>query len=171
MVTYVEDTATAACVRHPFLGPDAWSSVRIKRPVGDGAKAALVCQFACPIRDRCPFIGVEGNEIIVSRGWYISNGSFITPPEGTLEIHQAAAFLGLRPEYLQELVRALRIQGIKGPAYLIFYQMDDLWKIAEHHGPKHGTAARYEVHLLRGEEPCARCVQARNLEAESAGLL
>lgn len=171
MVTSVKETATAACVRHPFLGPDAWASVRNKRPIGDGAKAALICQFSCPIRDQCPFNGVEGAEIIISNGWYISNGSFITPPEGTLEIHQAAAFLGLRPEYFKGLVRTLRITGIKGPASLIFYYMEDLWKIAEHHGPGHGTAARYEVHILRGEEPCAVCVRARNLEAEGASLL
>lgn len=98
-------SSRTACYENPILGPDAWADVENKRPVRDGAKASLICRFACAVRHECPF-GERGTEIIANGGgWFGADGKFIKPPDDMLEVNQAAAYVGLQLDYFQSLIR------------------------------------------------------------------
>lgn len=169
MMRYREDDSNYACADHETLSPDAWTQVHHKRPIGEGAKAAIVCQFAC--RAKCPF-GDQGNEIIANGGWFTANGTFIKPPDNMLESHQAAAYLGLDTDYLKVVIRNLGIKTVRGPSLTTYIPLSDVLRIAERHGPRHGTLARYNLHVIRGEVPCVYCTGAKSSkEMQSAGVL
>lgn len=154
---------TEACVNHPILSPDAWSEISNGRPTDDGIKAWLVCRFACPVRNRCPFD--EGSEIIAKGGWFDSRGRFIRPPDDRMELRQAVVYLGISEQYLRKLIKLKGIEIVSGPSsvQIAYLRISDVEELALSLGPRHGTLTRYELHLLRGEEPCNICYTAHSL--------
>lgn len=160
------DTKTSsleACVNHPILSPDAWSEISNGRPSEDGIKAWLVCRFACPVRDKCPFD--EGSEIIAKGGWFDSRGRFIRPPDDRMELRQAVVYLGISEQYLRKLIKIHGIETVTGPSsvQIAYLRVADVEELASSLGPRHGTTARFELHLLRGEHPCNLCYMAYSL--------
>lgn len=169
---YREDLQVG-CVNNPVLGMDAWSEVDKYYPAGEGAKASIVCRFACPLSNACPF-GEEGTSIIANGGgWFTNRGVFIKPSDDLMEVHQAAAYIGITPIYFEVLARALGLQRIKSPlsSFVNLVRFEDVEMLAESHGPRHGSGARYDLHLLRGEVPCKKCRAARRVEVKNAGVL
>lgn len=169
---YQEDLQVA-CVNNPVLGMDAWSEVDKYYPAGDGAKASIACRFACPLKNDCPF-GEQGTGIVANGGgWFTHRGVFIKPPNEFMEMNQAAAYIGITTTYLEVLVRALGIQRTKSPlsTFVTYIRFEDVEMLAENHGPRHGSGARYDLHLLRGEVPCKKCRAVRHVEVKDAGVL
>lgn len=149
-----------ACVNHPILTPDAWSEISNGRPSNNGIKAWLVCRFACPVRESCPFD--DGQEIIAKGGWFDSRGRFVKPPDDRMELRQAVVYLGISEQYLRKLIKLHGIKTVSGPSavHISYLRIEDVEDLALSLGPRHGTAARYELHLLRGEQPCNLCYAA-----------
>lgn len=172
-MTQYLDSSEMACHQNPVLGPDAWNHVRNNHPVGDGARAALVCRFACRIRDRCPFGEENGVEAIAGKGWFGTSGRFIKPPDDLLEVTQAAAYIGLQLSYLNVLIKKQGIErrSIKGTGLTTFIRLTDVYRLADTHGPRHGTAERHTLHLLRGEVPCLWCKLTQKAETSHASVL
>lgn len=172
MAQHRDEEILNACFQHPMLGRDAWHQVHARHPINDGAKASLVCQFACTIRDQCPFmVWGEGSETIAGGGWFTARGQFVKPPDGMLEMHQAAAYVGVKFEYFYMIVREAGIKPTRGPSSLYYMHMTDVEFLAANHGPKHGSGPRYDLHLLRGEVPCTQCRVARRMEVQDASVL
>lgn len=161
-----------ACFQNPLLGPDAWTEVEKKRPTGEGIKAALICRFSCQVRDRCPF-GERGTEIIANGGgWFTNGGKFIKPPANMLESNQAAAYIGIPSSYLVRVIRETGIKRFKGPSHLTYLLLEDVERLADTHGPRHGTVLCYNLHLLRGQVPCKECTTAKEgVEVSGARVL
>lgn len=157
MCTNQPTFAREACVNHPLLSADAWSEISNGRPSEDGIKAWLVCRFACPVRDKCPFD--EGQEVIAKGGWFDSRGNFIKPPDDRMELRQAVAYLGISEQYLRKLIKINDIKTVTGPSsvQIAYLRVDDVKELALTLGPRHGTLTRFELHLLRGEQPCNLC--------------
>lgn len=162
-----------ACYQNPLLGPDAWAMVEKRRPVKDGAKASLICRFSCQLRNACPFGEDKGAEIIANGGgWFTTEGKFIKPPEDMLETNQAAAYVGVTHEQFLAILRGWGTPRTRGPGYVTFVPLKEVQRIAETHGPGHGTVLCYNQHLLRGEVPCYRCTAAKEVvEATGARVL
>ena len=169
---YQEDLQIG-CVNNPVLGMDAWSQVDKFYPAGDGAKAAIVCRFACPLKNACPF-GDEGAAVVANGGgWFTYKGVFIKPPDELMEVNQAAAYIGVTVKYLESVVQLLGLRKFRSPlsTLVMLLRFEDVETLAETHGPRHGSGARYDLHLLRGEVPCKQC-RAKRLEvSEDAGVL
>lgn len=148
----------AACVNHPTLDPDAWSMVRNGWPTKEGAKAAAVCRFVCPIRDSCPMVdGPEvRRELIAKGGWFNAAGKFVEGAPGFIEFHISAAFIGKSPSRLTDVIRAqdVKLEMWKGRRFMF---EEDVRQLATTNGPSHGTFRMYMLHLLRRETPCAYC--------------
>lgn len=148
---------SAACYQHPTLGAEAWCQISNGRPVQDGLKASLVCRFACPIRNQCPFD--DGFDIIARGGWFDAKGSYFEPPEELIDLQHAAAYVGIYQEYLRGLIKARELQTVRGPSNLTYLRIEDVKQLAMTHGPRHGSLARRELHLLRGEPLCDTCTR------------
>jgi hypothetical protein len=152
--TWTED---AACLKHPFLGPDAWSEVLYGYPRNEGIQAALVCRFACPVRQQCKDSGYRAKEMIAGGGWFNRHGYFNQDPEGKLELHQAAAYIGVPISRLQSWVSRGKIAPAKRYGGRVWLLLTDVQELAKKHGPSHGTVQAWQLHQLRGEAQCADC--------------
>lgn len=150
----VEVRSDYACVDHPVLTPEAWHQVRGSKVVGEGVYAALVCQFACAARDRCPF--TEGVETVAAGGWFNQFGKFIKMPEGTIELHQAAAYIGLNKSKFAYQLQRNNIRCAGRFHNHGTYATREIKALAERLGPEHGTPERAKLHQVLGQE-CRYC--------------
>lgn len=162
-------TRQAACSLHPTLSPEAWSEISNGKPMNDGVKALLVCKFACPVRNSCPFD--EGEEMIAKGGWFDARRRFFYPPDDRLELRYAAAYIGISYAQLRSIVKIRGIKLVSGPGISKYIMMTDVRRLASTHGPRHGTFMRYELHLLQGEEACDMCMQSVKGSHDNARFL
>lgn len=146
----------AACSRSPFLSPDAWHKVEGGLPVEEGAEAALVCQFTCPVQAQCLAARTKDTNVVVGGGWYDSNGTFHPPLDGELELRQAAAYLGSTLEHFRRRKLESRKDG-----WRIYYDLDRIQRIDGIRRQVHGTLAERKLHYLHGDpRPCNLCARA-----------
>lgn len=147
----------ASCRNHPVLEPDAWHGVRYGYPENEGASAALVCRFVCPVKAQCK-AEIQGPDIIAGGGWYNRFGVFTEPAIDEIEVNQAAAYIGIMPLRLRNLVRRRKMAHRKAGNHM-YLALDDVQKLATEYGPLHGTCDAHRLHIIRGEEPCSDCQQ------------
>jgi hypothetical protein len=152
--TWIED---AACVNHPFLGPDSWSKVQWGYPHDEGTQAVLVCRFVCPVRQQCQD-SFRGNEMIAGGGWFNRHGYYNKDHEQMMELHQAATYIGVPLTRLQNWVARKKLIAAKRYNGRVWLWLTEVQDLAKRYGPPHGTVQAWQLHLLRGEEPCATCV-------------
>jgi len=145
----------AACRNHPVLGPDAWSGVINGRPQGDGARALMVCQRSCPVKQVCRE-QYQGIETIAGGGWFNSKGQFQEPVDELLDVSHAAAYLDLDVERVRRMVgRRLPVTDKRGGR--AWFKFEDIVRISMIYDPPHGSSQRHKLHELRGERVCSTC--------------
>lgn len=149
----------AACRDHPLLEPDSWFQINFGYPHGVGAQAALVCRFACPVAIECRN-HIQGRDIIAGGGWYNRNGVFHQERDGEIELHQAAAYIGMGVARLQDLVSRKRVTPVRRFRNRTFLSLADVRRLSCVYGPVHGTLRALQLHQLRGERPCESCAAA-----------
>lgn len=150
-------TEDAACLKHPFLGPDAWGEVLWGFPHNEGARAALVCRFVCPVRAQCRDSYHE-KEMIAGGGWVNRRGVFHENPEGTMELHQAAVYIGITVVRLQSWLSRGKVQAARRLGGRSWLWLTNVKELAQKYGPPHGTVQAWQLHQLRGEAICPECV-------------
>lgn len=145
-----------ACVDHPQLSPDAWHHLDSSKPVDAGARAALVCRFSCPVRDRCPV--PPSSETICGDGWWDRQGNLMPFMDGLIEANQAAAYLGLTIRAFLYLAQYSGVTYVTKIRHMRFFDLEQIRALAPKNGPQCGSAAKLALHEMRGDPPCTRCV-------------
>lgn len=158
--------AQAACRDHPILAEDAWSEVRKNYPRDEGAKALLVCRLACPVRAECKELFPQGVDAIAGGGWFNRRGDYREPKDDLYTSDMAAAFLGVTVERIQRL-SSKQLPVVVKEKGRAWYHETDVWALAEKLSPPHGTTEALNLHHVRGERPCQRCLT----EGSDASLL
>lgn len=146
-----------ACVDHPTLSPEAWAEVDTGWPKKDGIAAHLTCRFVCRNYYTCPI--TEGASTIAGRGWFTRLGEFREQSGEYIDVVFASVFLGVRKDGLLTIIRDNNYVSkmVGGRRMMLVSDMMDLVKSI---GPRHGTVARYHLHILHGQSPCAWCTAA-----------
>lgn len=148
----------AACRNHPMLDRDAWNMVESGYPVGDGAKAVVVCRKACPVRKECRASFTRGVECVAGGGWFDVKGRFVGADLDAYDSILAGAYLGVDPSKVRSWMhKDLPVKYIfKGRAWFDVNHLDRLVYIRRR-GAAHGTYAAKVAHQIRGEDPCRMC--------------
>lgn len=153
----VADPTDLACFKHPFLSPDAWADVESARLTEQSGMASMVCLFLCKVRDTCPMH--NGVESVAAGGWYDSSGAFIRPEPGEMEMHQAAAYIGIQVDRLRGICGAQGIKRTRMWRQMSFLRFSDVQQLAKKYHPEHGTFRALLVHKLRGQPNCSFCTE------------
>lgn len=145
-----------ACVDHPQLPSDAWHDLDSSKPMGRGARAALVCRFSCPVRHECPV--PPSMETICGAGWWDRQGNLMPFEDGLIEMNQAAAYVGLTNQAFLSLAKYSGVSFVAKVRHLRFFDLTQIKELASKHGPPCGTATKLALHEMRGDGPCQRCL-------------
>lgn len=165
----------AACFNHKVLSPEAWHAVANGPPTGDGARAIFTCRQICPVQPNClaeyARNGTPGTafETIAGGGWFSARGKFYAPPDGLMNIAEAAACLGLE---VNKALRILRDHAVTAPGRMSrlrnWYSAEFVKELARNLGMEHGTMRAAEHHHLHREPLCTPCSRAWNMEENVA---
>lgn len=147
----------APCRNHPELGPDAWATLNMAVPEGDGAKAILVCRNVCPVSESCRQ-DIEGTWIIAGGGWWDHKGRFQEPPgDDLMDVHMVSAYTGVAPSTVRRWLMNKLLPAAKYVGGRAWFTVEDVKEVAKLHGPGCGTSTMFWLHHYRGEMPCERC--------------
>jgi hypothetical protein len=161
---YAKVVQHGACLNPPAgLSIDAWHGIDKGHVNAEGAKAVLVCRQVCPVRDLCRDTITEGAEVVIGGGWYDAKGRFHEPKDDLMDAYMAAAYLGVSPSYLRTLASHKKIVPVVREGGRGWFHVVDVWALSETVGPRHGSMKAHQLHLLRGEVPCRKCVKTKQL--------
>jgi len=148
----------AACHQHPLLGPDAWTEVADGRPIGDGIKALMVCRYTCPVRKECGKGVTSAQDTVAGGGWWNLRGQFLNPGDGQyLDANQAATYLGVSVPRWNRHALIHKVPVVHREGGRKYFHIDSVRRMVRILGASHGTREAYQLHQLRGEDPCALC--------------